>query len=143
MQCERFRIFDFGDDHTEDAFGPRHWSTEDLTARLLGKNLTVMPDGVMHQPAKQGAFIARTQLQPESARRRLRIEGIRRWHEHRDTEGVLQLDIIAVISECESNREILKVPIGTIMSRLNRARGVLRGQLTDVARSYGLSAASA
>lgn len=39
--------------------------------------------------------------------------------------------------------EILKVPIGTIMSRLNRARGVLRGQLTDVARSYGLSATSA
>jgi len=39
--------------------------------------------------------------------------------------------------------EILKVPIGTIMSRLNRARGLLREQLTDVARSYGLSTASA
>ena len=39
--------------------------------------------------------------------------------------------------------EILRVPIGTIMSRLNRARGLLRGQLTDVARSYGLSADSA
>lgn len=36
--------------------------------------------------------------------------------------------------------EILQVPIGTIMSRLNRARGVLRTQLTEVARSYGLSA---
>ena len=39
--------------------------------------------------------------------------------------------------------EILQVPIGTIMSRLNRARGLLRTQLTDVARSYGLSAAEA
>lgn len=39
--------------------------------------------------------------------------------------------------------EILQVPIGTIMSRLNRARGLLRRQLTDVARSYGLSAAGA
>jgi len=39
--------------------------------------------------------------------------------------------------------EILQVPIGTIMSRLNRARGLLRNQLTDVARSYGLSVASA
>ncbi|MBZ5633765.1 MAG: sigma-70 family RNA polymerase sigma factor [Acidobacteriia bacterium] len=37
--------------------------------------------------------------------------------------------------------EILQVPIGTIMSRLNRARGLLRSQLADVARSYGLSAA--
>jgi len=36
--------------------------------------------------------------------------------------------------------EILQVPIGTIMSRLNRARGLLRNQLTDVARSYGISA---
>jgi len=39
--------------------------------------------------------------------------------------------------------EILGVPIGTIMSRLNRARGLLRTQLRDVARSYGLSAAGA
>jgi len=37
--------------------------------------------------------------------------------------------------------EILQVPIGTIMSRLNRARALLRSQLADVARSYGLSAA--
>jgi RNA polymerase sigma-70 factor (ECF subfamily) len=36
--------------------------------------------------------------------------------------------------------EILQVPIGTIMSRLNRARGLLRSQLTEVARSYGISA---
>jgi RNA polymerase sigma-70 factor (ECF subfamily) len=39
--------------------------------------------------------------------------------------------------------EILQVPIGTIMSRLNRARALLRNQLTDVARSYGLSVAGA
>ncbi len=37
--------------------------------------------------------------------------------------------------------EILRVPIGTIMSRLSRGRGVLRDQLGDVARGYGLSAA--
>jgi RNA polymerase sigma-70 factor (ECF subfamily) len=37
--------------------------------------------------------------------------------------------------------EILGVPIGTVMSRLSRARTLLRGQLADVARSYGLSTA--
>ena len=35
---------------------------------------------------------------------------------------------------------ILQTPIGTVMSRLSRARRLLREQLTDVARSYGLSA---
>jgi RNA polymerase sigma-70 factor, ECF subfamily len=33
---------------------------------------------------------------------------------------------------------ILSVPIGTVMSRLSRGRRLLREQLTDVARSYGI-----
>lgn len=36
---------------------------------------------------------------------------------------------------------ILQVPIGTVMSRLSRGRTLLRGQLAETARSYGLTAA--
>ncbi len=34
--------------------------------------------------------------------------------------------------------DILSVPIGTVMSRLSRGRKLLREQLVDVARSYGI-----
>lgn len=36
--------------------------------------------------------------------------------------------------------EMLKVPIGTVMSRLNRARGLLRHKLSGAAASYGILA---
>jgi len=35
--------------------------------------------------------------------------------------------------------EILSVPIGTIMSRLSRGRGLLRKRLAELARSYGIA----
>jgi len=34
--------------------------------------------------------------------------------------------------------EILSIPIGTVMSRLSRGRKLLKDQLSDVARSYGI-----
>jgi RNA polymerase sigma-70 factor (ECF subfamily) len=34
--------------------------------------------------------------------------------------------------------DILSVPIGTVMSRLSRGRKLLREQLTELARSYGI-----
>lgn len=39
--------------------------------------------------------------------------------------------------------EILSVPIGTVMSRLNRGRKLLREQLREVAHSYGIGKAPA
>ncbi|HXG82612.1 MAG TPA: sigma-70 family RNA polymerase sigma factor, partial [Pyrinomonadaceae bacterium] len=36
--------------------------------------------------------------------------------------------------------ELLQVPIGTVMSRLSRGRKLLRRQLTDYARNFGISA---
>jgi RNA polymerase sigma-70 factor (ECF subfamily) len=37
--------------------------------------------------------------------------------------------------------EVLEIPIGTVMSRLSRARGLLRQSLADVAVSYGIGVA--
>ncbi len=36
--------------------------------------------------------------------------------------------------------ETLKIPLGTVMSRLSRGRKLLRQELGEVARSYGISA---
>jgi len=38
--------------------------------------------------------------------------------------------------------EILAIPIGTVMSRLNRGRKLLRERLEQVARSYGIGTAA-
>ena len=35
--------------------------------------------------------------------------------------------------------ETLRIPVGTVMSRLSRGRKLLRQELAEVARSYGIS----
>lgn len=52
---------------------------------------------------------------------------------------------VIVLSDVEefSYKEIaafLHIPIGTVMSRLSRGRKLLRGQLADYARSFGIAA---
>jgi RNA polymerase sigma-70 factor (ECF subfamily) len=37
--------------------------------------------------------------------------------------------------------DILAIPIGTVMSRLNRGRKLLREQLAEVAQTYGIGRA--
>lgn len=44
--------------------------------------------------------------------------------------------------EYKEAAEILAIPIGTVMSRLSRGRKLLREELADVARSYGIGQAA-
>jgi len=56
-------------------------------------------------------------------------------------EQLSDVDILSADVEEFSYKEIagiLNVPIGTIMSRLNRGRALLRAALADLARSYGI-----
>jgi RNA polymerase sigma-70 factor (ECF subfamily) len=39
---------------------------------------------------------------------------------------------------CQEVAAILSIPIGTVMSRLSRGRGLLRNRLVELARSYGI-----
>jgi RNA polymerase sigma-70 factor (ECF subfamily) len=54
-----------------------------------------------------------------------------------DYRAVVLLVDVQEFSYKES-AEILSVPVGTVMSRLSRARKLLREQLGEVARSYGV-----
>jgi RNA polymerase sigma-70 factor (ECF subfamily) len=53
--------------------------------------------------------------------------------------------IVVILADLESLpykeiAEVVEIPIGTVMSRLFRARRALRRQLTDAARRYGIDA---
>jgi len=54
-----------------------------------------------------------------------------------DYRSVVVLVDVEEFSYRES-AEILGIPIGTVMSRLSRARGLLRRQLAEAAKSYGI-----
>jgi RNA polymerase sigma-70 factor (ECF subfamily) len=54
-------------------------------------------------------------------------------------EAVLLVDVEEF--SYKETSEMLQVPIGTVMSRLSRGRGLLRSELTNVARSYGIGLA--
>ena len=58
-----------------------------------------------------------------------------------DFRAVVMLVDVEEFSYKEAS-EILTVPIGTVMSRLSRGRKLLREQLTEVARSYGIGMAA-
>jgi RNA polymerase sigma-70 factor (ECF subfamily) len=105
----------------------RHYRRKWFDRTVTGETDTILEDGLRYTPPVAEELTDEDVL--------VALDGI-----PPDFRAVVLLADVQEFSYKEI-ADILKVPMGTVMSRLSRGRQLLRSTLADLARSYGLKMA--